>query len=555
MQLPFKQEIKFRPYQRPLYEQIINGIEFYDKILAQAETGWGKSILIGVLANQLKGRTLILTHRIELLNQNSEWIDNLGVLTAKVRKVQLLRDAKNVISMAQTCRARFSKYGSDYLGSFDNVICDEIHVDFFKEVYDQIPNAKVIAVTATPIIDKKIEKLVDGVAFVKKLTMANEFEILYQGVSTRELIELGYLTRDFNIALTPPNLDKLKSDEGSPDGYTSKSMSDVFGSSTSLETVIRGYNEYCSAEANNGIAKKTIIFNPTTKVNKLMHEAFLANGIECKLYDSVNTTDHTRNEITEWFKNTDGAVLLNVGVFTTGFSVNDIDAIIYNKKTKSLSLWLQSIGRGSRVLTKEQISAGKIKPNFLVLDMGLNIATHGKWSEDRDWQNHFILNDWKLKKESDLLQMWECSECGYFNLQGTVYSEELDCLICEDCEAPKKPKQKKKKYIEGDFVVMEEPTPPKAYKIIEYVKRVGGNQNMVLQIVRNQILELFKYHTTKEDFLERRESYVKRIGELYRPAYFACIKQTELTGANKRLSTELHKILDNVEKYYGIDKQ
>ena len=68
--------IKLRPYQEDLYNQIIEAMAENDRILCQAETGFGKSILIGHLANNLPGRTLILTHRIELLNQNSEWIND-----------------------------------------------------------------------------------------------------------------------------------------------------------------------------------------------------------------------------------------------------------------------------------------------------------------------------------------------------------------------------------------------------------------------------------------------------------------------------------------------
>tara|TARA_R110000744_G_scaffold362132_1_gene470115 strand:+ start:768 stop:980 length:213 start_codon:yes stop_codon:yes gene_type:complete len=60
--------ITLRPYQQDLYDKIQQSISKEVKnILVQAETGWGKSILIGKLANNLEGRTLILTHRIELL--------------------------------------------------------------------------------------------------------------------------------------------------------------------------------------------------------------------------------------------------------------------------------------------------------------------------------------------------------------------------------------------------------------------------------------------------------------------------------------------------------
>ena len=43
-------KIKLRPYQQKLYDEIKGAVGIHKKILGQAETGWGKSILIGKLA-------------------------------------------------------------------------------------------------------------------------------------------------------------------------------------------------------------------------------------------------------------------------------------------------------------------------------------------------------------------------------------------------------------------------------------------------------------------------------------------------------------------------
>lgn len=538
-------KIKFRPYQQPLYDDIMEALQTHKKVLAQAETGWGKSILIGALANRLPGRTLIMTHRIELLNQNHDWIDDCGVLTAKIRTPQLLKMRKSVICMAQTLAARFKKYGSDYIGDFDNVIIDEVHMDFFKKCYDQLEFERLIAVTATPLINKKEEKVVDGQAYVRKLSMADEYDCIVQGVSTQELIDLGYLTQDFNIQLTPPNLKNLVSSNASPDGYTSKSLTNVFGSSASIDTVLKGYQKYC-------IGKKTMIFNPTTAVNKKMYDVFQDLGINCKMFDSVNKVPgQTRQEVVDWFKSQDDAVLLNVGVFTTGFSVNDLECIIYNKKTKSLTLWLQSIGRGGRVLNSEQKAAGKIKDKFLVLDCGLNIAEHGRWSETRDWSRYFVVHPWKLKKEMDVLNIWECKQCGAYNVIGEKLDPITGKIVCPECGAPK-PKQKEGKKINGDFVVMEKPVYPQPNKILEYVQKQGGDSSMAFKLVRTQIIDLFKYHTTREDFIARKHRYIARVGEIFRPCYFAIIK-SNLKGKNRRLSTEIDSIIKTIKNHYHVD--
>lgn len=533
-----------RTYQKKLYDEIIEGLKSHDRVLAQADTGFGKSILIGELANNLKGRTLVLTHRIELLNQNSEWINDLGVLTSKVKKHQSIKDCKNVISMAQTLAARFSKFGGTYLGDFDNVICDEVHVDFFKTVYSQLGNIKLIAFTATPVINKTEKKKIGETEMVRKLTLKDEFDFLCQGAKTKELIEMGFLTQDMNIQLVPPNLKELVSSNSSPDGYTSKSLGKVFGSHASLETVMKGYLEFAKG-------KKTIIFNPTTSVNKLMHDFFTDNGIETKMFDSVNKVEgQTRKGITDWFKKTDGGILLNVGVFTTGFSVDDLEVIIYNKKTKSLSLWLQSIGRGSRILKKHHREAGKIKDKFIVLDMGMNIETHGRWSDSRNWQKYFVINPWKQKMASDMMQMWECKSCGFFNIAGTKYCQDLDMIVCDNCNEPKE--KQTPKLIKGVFVLMDKPPIPTAEKIIKYTKLNNEDGNFTHRLAIKMIVDLFIFHTTKEEYIKRKSSYMKRVSQIYRPIYFAIMNDKDLNSSNKTLLNQLSKITKKVEVFYGF---
>jgi len=529
--------INLRPYQQELYDEIQVSIgSGVKKILVQAETGWGKSILIGKLANNLKGRTLILTHRIELLTQNSEWIEDVGILTAKVKKPIPLKSNKNVISMTQTAFARFNKYGFDYVGKFDNVIVDETHVDFFKQVYSGLDIKILIGLTATPVIYKNEKKTVDGTEFARKLSLADDYDILLQGVGASDLIDLGYLTEDKYIRLTPPNLDKLKRSANNPDGFTPKSMNEVFGSYASVEMVLKAYKE-------KSIGKKTIIFNPTTKVNLKIYEAFEKAGFGdlIKMYDSVNESQLSREEIVSWYKRTKGAILLNVGVFTTGFNVPDIESIIYNKSTMSLSLWLQSCGRGSRV------SEGK--KHFLVIDLGLNLERHGFWSADRDWLDEFKKYKWKAKTPSDNLNVWECDSCGTFNLKGTFYNDVLDRIECISCKKPKKESEKQENHIHGELEEVRVPRIPRAKSIVDYGMHCGGDANISFRLLDRKIIDLFYHFTDKQDYRVRRSEYIKRVHEIYRPCYFAIIK-SKLKGANRTLKTSTDRIINKLDKHY-----
>ena len=529
--------IKLRPYQQTLYDEIQETFEKgVSRILVQAETGWGKSILIGKLANNLEGRTLILTHRIELLNQNSEWINDIGILTAKVKKPIPLKSKKNVIAMTQTAYARFSKFGYDYVGDFDNVIVDETHVDFFKQVYSGLNIKKLIGLTATPIIYKKEKKTVNGADFSRDLSLADDYEALLQGVSASDLIDLGYLTEDKYIRLTPPNLDKLKKSANNPDGFTPASMTEVFGSHASVSMVLKSYKE-------KSIDKKTIIFNPTTKVNVKVYDAFVKEGYGdlVKMYDSVNDSSLSRDEVVAWYKQTKGAVLLNVGVFTTGFNVPDIEVIIYNKSTLSLSLWLQSCGRGSRV--------AEGKSSFTVIDLGLNLERHGFWSADRDWSEYFKIHKWKAKLPSDNLNVWECQSCGSFNLKGTLYNEELNRVECYNCHEPKPESVTRDNHISGELEEVKVPRIPRAKSIVEYGVHCGNDANISFRLLDRKIIDLFYHHTSREDYIARRYEYIKRVYEIYRPCYFAIIN-SKLKGANRTLKTSVNRIITKLDKHY-----
>jgi hypothetical protein len=95
----------------------------------------------------------------------------------------------------------------------------------------------------------------------------------------------------------------------------------------------------------------------------------------------MHVDSEMRNEerrlILSWYKNTPDAILCNVGILTTGFDDPDTEVVILYRATTSLALYLQMVGRGSRVTGT--------KKNFTILDFGNNMETHGPWHEDRLW--------------------------------------------------------------------------------------------------------------------------------------------------------------------------
>jgi superfamily II DNA or RNA helicase len=533
--------IKLRTYQQGLYDGIQNKLK--DKnvrsICAVLPTGGGKSVVIAKLAQELKGRTLILTHRIEILQQNSEWLQNSAVLTSKDNTLSY--DTQVVIAMVQTAYARIKKYGIEYLGDFDNIILDEVQVLIFKKVFEQYNYKKLIGFTGTPVLNKKKYTTINDIEYVEPYTLSEIFDTIVQGTDTEDLIDLGYLVQDYNIVLDLPNMDKLKPSSSNPDGYTTNSLNEVYANSVSIEILKNSYYRYCKG-------KKTLIFNATTKVNNVVYKYLKDLGLNVKMFDTVNKTDinnktekpYTRAEIIKWFNNERDAILINTNVFTTGFNVTDVEVIVVNRATKSLSLWIQMVGRGSRTTNKI------FKDKFTVLDLGQNIYEHGIWSMRRNWEEYFYPGEKRLKQKNDVFDTWTCTNCGAFNTK--------EVLFCENCGEPmQKSESSNKKDKIGEFRVVSDMPIPKSFQIINYTKSRKESSNFAFKLLERKIIDLFiHYNVSSEFYIKNQSRFIERIKEIYTPIYFAIIR-SELKGANKTLNNQIRRIKIKINKLYNLN--
>jgi len=528
-------EIVLYDYQQPLYAEIIENQE-ETRLLVQAECGWGKSILIGKTANyfQSEGKVLILTHRIELLLQNHEWLDNPGVLSAGVNTIRY--DSKIIIGMVETVYSRLKKYGIKYLGDVTTILCDEVHLDYFKKVWEMYNPKRLVGFTATPLTNKRESKMVDGVEYTRPLSMANDFNKLICGISAKKLIEIGVLCQDYNIVLRLPNIDKLKSSDSDSDGYTKASINDVYNNTASYTILYEAYQKY-------GANKKTIIFNANSKINKGVYDYFISMNVNCKVYDSVNESDLNRAEIVEWFSNTPDAVLINANIFLIGFNERAVETILFNRATKSLALYRQAAGRGARTTDKIY------KDKFTFVDLGQNIQEHGTFGNEIDWQGYFQPQEWKRKTVVDLLKTWECTFCGSLNIVG---NDE-----CEICFMPKEDAvviENGKKAKTGEFEAIGDMPLPRAKSIIDYTIAKGKDQNFAFKLLEEKIMDLFIHYNVSITFYNKKKiDFQTRIKQIYVPIYFAIIKSKEIHGAHKKIDTQLSKIYDKLDKLYNVN--
>ena len=163
--------------------------------------------------------------------------------------------------------------------------------------------------------------------------------------------------------------------------YTVKSSDILYTDSSMQEKLLEAYELESKG-------KKTLIFNNGINTSRYVYETFKEAGYEIRHLDNTNSAKE-RKEILDWFKHTPDAILTSVSILTTGFDEPSVDTIILNRATKSLTLYFQMIGRGSRITDT--------KKNFKVLDLGNNAARFGLWEAPIDWKEIFEYPDFYLE--------------------------------------------------------------------------------------------------------------------------------------------------------------
>ena len=390
-----------------IFERFKNCPHDYN-LLYQLPTGGGKTVIFSEIARryiaQNQKKVLILTHRIELCGQTSRMLTEFKVknkvIDSSVKELPDQKDYMCFVAMVETLNNRLN----DQKFSFDNlglVIIDEAHYNSFRKLFKFFEDCFILGVTATPLSSNT------------KLPMKDSYQELIVGSTISNLIEKNFLakavTYSFDVGLGSLKL-------GINGDYTVKSSEELYSNSAMQTKLLYAYNQKSRG-------KKTLIFNAGINTSKIVCETFREAGLDVRHLDNANSKQ-SRKEILHWFKHKPDAILTSVGVLTTGFDEPTIETIIINRATRSLSLYFQMIGRGSRFIP------GKSK--FTVIDLGNNAARFGLWDAPVDWQkifrspNYFLENiksdedierAFRYKMPDDIRERFRKSESVEFNIE------------------------------------------------------------------------------------------------------------------------------------------
>lgn len=360
--------ITLRDYQQEAVDEIRTALKQYRRVLFQLNTGGGKTIIFSYIAlcsQKYSRKVLILSNRTEILRQNGGTLSRIGLdvdyISPKHREIP----QKNVVvGMSQTLRRRLDNDDwREYVKSVELLIVDEAHCCDHDFIYDYLSDSCFrLLVTATPSRQGNQRQLGE---------LAKAMVI---GIGTKELIKRGFLSSARHFSVAAPKLDDVEIDSGTKE-YNQKSLARKFEDNTLYQGVIDEWFRLCKD-------KKTLVFCVSSTQAIEYARMLVERGISAKYvlsgrFEDDSTYSGERTEIIEAFKRGDFQVLVNVGIAVAGTDIPDIECIVANFATTSITKWRQAIGRGARIAPN--------KKEFYILDAGDNIRRLGFFDTDIEW--------------------------------------------------------------------------------------------------------------------------------------------------------------------------
>ena len=398
--VPYLINTNLRPY------QINAKVEIYDKwksghksVLLQMPTGTGKTRLFSSIVREFHyasekdniKRVLLVVHREELVLQIRDTLSQYYRLKAGIIKNGYEEEPKIPIQIAsiQTLKNR------ELTRIPSLVIIDEAHhatADTYLELWKRFPDAYFLGVTATPY-------RLTGEGFTEL------FETLITTPTFNKFIEDGFLCPMKYYAVKEKR--KFLSLVGMKGGdYKESELAEYLDTEKSRNVLVRTYQELVDG-------KKGIVYCVTKNHSKYVKEAYSNAGIPAEHIDA-DTTPDLRKEIISKFQKGHIKVLCNVDIFSEGFDCPDIEFVQLARPTKSLSKYLQQIGRCSRLHAS--------KTYGVILDNVGNHLENGIFNTNWDWDYYFRgyktdekdsesfgertgKKDWKIEDEDDDLYL------------------------------------------------------------------------------------------------------------------------------------------------------
>ncbi len=350
-----------RPYQDDMIGRTRVALRSYDRVLLQSPTGSGKTVLSAFMsgsATKKKLRTAFICHRRELITQTAKTYSEVGIpfgiISAGI--------TGNRHMPVQICGVGTLANRLDLAGKFDLVIWDEAHhiaAASWSKIMDHYGDAKHVGLSATP------ERL-DGTGLGKF------FDTMVHGPRVADLIADGYLSPYRLFAPSVPDLGGVKTVAGD---FDKKTLSEVMQRPKLIGDMVAHYSRIAPGRRN-------MVFCVSIKHSLAVVEKFQAAGYQAAHIDG-ETDPAVRDKMIADFTAGRIQVLSSVDLVSEGFDLPAIEVATLARPTKSVSLYLQQVGRCLRPAPG--------KSEAIILDHAGNAVhsdgrpNHGLPDQDRAW--------------------------------------------------------------------------------------------------------------------------------------------------------------------------
>lgn len=349
--------MELRPYQADLIERVRQSfIEGKRAPLMVAPTGSGKTVMFSAFAAAARlrnKRILILAHRAELLDQISRTLHQFHV-------------GHYFIAPGRTWQARANVHVASvfsmmrrvpYMQPPDLIIIDEAHHATINSTWGRVlqafPKAYRIGVTATP-------------ARLSGEPLGDLFDHLIIGPSISDLIGQGALA-PFRIWAPPSiNTEGVATRAGD---FARNELAAMADKSSITGDAVKHYLQHAKG-------KRALAFCVSRQHAKHVAEQFTAANIPSCPIDGSYAPD-VRAKIIKNFSDGIIQVLTSCDLISEGFDLPAIEAAILLRPTKSLTLFLQQVGRALRPYPGKDYA--------IIMDHAGNVLRHGLPDEPREW--------------------------------------------------------------------------------------------------------------------------------------------------------------------------
>lgn len=357
--------IKPRDYQKDALEALSKGRrQGSQRQLVALPTGSGKTIIAALDIERVVKATgkgaVFMAHRDELITQPAKKIplvwEDATIGRVKAESNQLGRQV--TVASVQTIHRDKRLAELIEAQEYSLLYVDEAHhatADSYRKVIDAMtaanPDMNVVGLTATPVRS-------DATRMNQVFT-----EVTFH-LSMLDLIEAGYLS-DIQLRQIPlkVSIDGIPKQGGD---LKASEVRKVLSREDIIVSMIDAWKAY-------GAPRRTIVFAIDVAHAAHLAQVFKARGVKAThIYGDLDT--ETRRERLAAFQSGKVDVIINVGILTEGFDDQPtgdalpLSCIMLARPTLSQSLYIQSIGRGTRL--------APLKDNCLVLDFAYNSSRH-----------------------------------------------------------------------------------------------------------------------------------------------------------------------------------